>query len=130
VITTLKSHHYDALIDARRGRLAPDFQAKFGWLVGNLYSRAATPDWADAAGGSEILSSLEKLYLEEQITGCGPNWLEDALIIAGKKNDVVFNDRDITELTQELEQHRPASPFEVIVSEAVKDAKQALRPHP
>jgi hypothetical protein len=129
VITTLKSYHYDALIAARRGRLAPDFQAKFGWLVGNLYSRAATPDWADAVGGSETLSSLENLYLEEQIPGCGPNWLEDALINAGRKNNVVFKDRDITELTEELEQHRPASASEILISEVVKDAKQALTPH-
>lgn len=129
VITTLKAHHYNTLIVARRGRLRPDFQAKFGWLVGNLYSRAATPDWADQAGGSETLSLLESRYLEEQMLGNGPNWLDDVLINAGKTKNVIFDNREITELKAELEQYRPAPPLDLLVSEVAKDAKQALTPH-
>lgn len=129
VITTLKSHHYNALITARRGRLAPDFQAKFGWLVGNLYSRAATPDWADQDGGSETLSSLESLYLEEQIPGNGPNWLDDILISEGQKKNVIFDGREITELKIELEKYRPQPAIDIIFSEIVKESKRVLIPH-
>lgn len=38
--------HYDALLEARVISLSPEFQAKLGWLVGDLYSRVATKDWA------------------------------------------------------------------------------------
>ncbi|HPF41234.1 MAG TPA: hypothetical protein P5081_18100 [Phycisphaerae bacterium] len=42
----LRSKHYDVLKASRRGRLRPEFQAKLGWLVGNLYSRVGTEDWS------------------------------------------------------------------------------------
>lgn len=47
VTIALRAEHYDMLIAARRGRLKPEFANKLGWLVGNLYSRVATPDWDD-----------------------------------------------------------------------------------
>lgn len=43
---TLKSNeHYSKCIQARIGQLKPVFQAKLGWLVGNMYSRVGTEDW-------------------------------------------------------------------------------------
>ena len=43
----LHTKHYDTLLSSRRGRLKPAFQAKLGWLVGNLYSRVGTEDWSE-----------------------------------------------------------------------------------
>ncbi|MBM4033893.1 MAG: hypothetical protein FJ291_19245 [Planctomycetes bacterium] len=40
----LRAQHYEALVDVRRGRLKEIFQARLGWLVGNLYSRVAVQD--------------------------------------------------------------------------------------
>jgi len=37
--------HYEKCLSARITRLKPEFKAKLGWLVGNLYSRIGTPDW-------------------------------------------------------------------------------------
>lgn len=47
VAVTLRPEHYEVLMRARKGRLKPAFQAKLGWLLGNLYAQPATPDWAD-----------------------------------------------------------------------------------
>lgn len=129
IVITLKAECYDALVTARKGRLNPEFQAKFGWLVGNLYSRTATPDWSDQAGGNDELAMLEKLYLKEHIPGHGPIWLDDVLIKEGQENAVVFSNRDTTELIEELEKYRPPPPLDLLTSEIVKDAKQALIPH-
>lgn len=41
----IKSEHYKICKDARFGQLREIFRAKLGWLVGNMYSRVATPDW-------------------------------------------------------------------------------------
>lgn len=41
----IKSEHYDMCQEARFGQLEEIFRAKLGWLVGNIYSRVATPDW-------------------------------------------------------------------------------------
>lgn len=40
----LRKDHYDALAQAKVAELADVFQAKLGWLKGNIYSRVATPD--------------------------------------------------------------------------------------
>ena len=41
----IKSSHYRTCKKARFVRLTEIFGAKLGWLVGNMYSRVATPDW-------------------------------------------------------------------------------------
>jgi len=37
--------HYETCLKARKCSLDDTFQAKLGWLVGNLYSRVGTKDW-------------------------------------------------------------------------------------
>jgi hypothetical protein len=42
----LRAHeHYQSLLKARVLSLSEIFQAKLGWLVGNMYSRIGTQDW-------------------------------------------------------------------------------------
>lgn len=44
----IKSEHYQTCEEARFAGLGEIFRAKLGWLVGNMYSRVATPDWLTA----------------------------------------------------------------------------------
>ncbi len=41
----LRVEHYDLCLNAKRVQLREPFQAKLGWLVGNLYSRVGTKEW-------------------------------------------------------------------------------------
>lgn len=43
-IALRSSVHYDACVRAKRAQMNDIFSAKVGWLVGNQYSRVATPD--------------------------------------------------------------------------------------
>ena len=97
--------------------------------AGNLYSRAATPDWSDQEGGKNELDQLESLYLKEHLPGHGPIWVEDELISAGQVNNVVFDGRNSSELIEELEQYRPSPSIEKLVKEVANEAKKALAPH-
>ena len=47
IAIALRTDHYAKLVVGRRGRLRPEFQAKLGWLIGNLYSRVGTEDWTE-----------------------------------------------------------------------------------
>ena len=47
IAIALHTKHYEKILSSRRGRLLPEFQAKLGWLVGNLYSRVGTDDWSE-----------------------------------------------------------------------------------
>lgn len=129
IVIALRAEHYNKLLSARRGGLNPAFQAKLGWLVGNLYSRAATPDWSEQEGGENELDQLERLYLREHLPGRGPIWVEDELILAGQANNVVFDVRNASELMEGLEQYRPSPPIEKFANEVAKEAKKALTPH-
>ncbi|WP_374690704.1 hypothetical protein [Accumulibacter sp.] len=42
--------HYATCTAAKRLELSEGFRAKLGWLVGDLYSRVGTPDYAPGAG--------------------------------------------------------------------------------
>ena len=54
------SDYYDLLKENRVLSLSPEFQAKFGWLIGDLYSRVGTEDF------SEIERVTYKKTLQEE----------------------------------------------------------------
>lgn len=50
---------YDLCLSSRILSLQPVFQAKLGWLVGQMYSRVGTEDWDRAEMYAEIKSTLK-----------------------------------------------------------------------
>jgi hypothetical protein len=125
VKVALREQHYPVLVRSRSGRLAPEFRAKFGWLVGNLYSRAASPDWADRKGGEQELRGLVERFLSEQ-PETGPMWIDDALIDAAKEAGVTFDGRNLRELVAELQAHRPKPKIDQVADAAAKLAERLL----
>ena len=128
VKVALRAQHYDILLKARRGRLDPEFRAKFGWLLGNLYSRAASPDWSDVEGGKKQLEQMIEKYLGEQIPGAGPTWIDDELVEAGRSAGIIFEGREHVDLLNDLEKHRPKARIDQIVEETVAVAARVLNP--
>lgn len=59
----LKVDHYQACMDAKIIELTEIFQAKLGWLVGQMYSRVGTPDWDASALDQYVASYLEQASL-------------------------------------------------------------------
>lgn len=60
----LKKEHYEALAAAKVAEIEDVFQAKLGWLVGNIYSRVATPDIEEKSPDAKKLKSdfYDKYY--------------------------------------------------------------------
>jgi hypothetical protein len=125
----LRDDHYDVLMRARRGRLNPEFRAKFGWLLGNLYSRAASPDWADAEGGKQKKDALVEQFSNEQIAGKGPIWVDDEVLAAAKLAGVKFEEHEPAQLIQEVERHRPKPRIELVVDAVMEEAIKVMRPN-
>jgi hypothetical protein len=124
ISVSLRAEHYEVLLRARCGRLASDFRAKYGWLFGNLYSRAASPDWADRDGGGKQLEALITRSLDSCTAHRAPIWLEDDLVVGGQNASVEFEDRDEAELRIELERTRPRVPMEKLANEVVLQAEK------
>jgi hypothetical protein len=64
--------HYNACLDSRILSLDEVFQAKLGWLVGNIYSRVGTEDWVpNHLSKTEFIRKAKRLANEVCI------WVED-----------------------------------------------------
>lgn len=79
---SLKSElHYNTLFGARVLSLHEVFQAKLGWLVGNMYSRVGTNEWVPTV---ELESDFEKRIRDLLKTACV--WVDDKRLALAKKS--------------------------------------------
>ncbi len=73
--------HYDLCLAARKLSLTDVFQAKLGWLIGNLYSRVGTDDWVpDHATQEDFQKRINDLLNES----C--QWVNDEKLEIAAKN--------------------------------------------
>jgi hypothetical protein len=118
ITITLRQEHYDLLQRCRVGRLESEFTNKLGWLVGNLYSRVGTPDWADYEGDKRK-DTLVKEYVDDAIPE--ESWVPDSWI-----NSAVAKGVDLSLLqgspANELRQYAPLPPLNVMIDEVCQTA--------
>lgn len=62
--------HLKTCLDAKQLQLEATFQAKLGWLVGQMYSRVGTPDWDQ----SVLTKKVRKVLQESAI------WVDDSMV--------------------------------------------------
>ena len=65
---SLKPEHYEALLAAKLAGISDVFQAKLGWLLGQMYSRVGTPDLPPATMSKRVKEYTEgaAIWLEDQ----------------------------------------------------------------
>ena len=120
VTVAVRAHeHYDKLVRARSGRLKEQFQSKLGWLIGNLFSRVATPDWDDDNRKRMIREFLAE---ENNVHGCNFRWVPRKRARAPQTQSL-----DVTHMTRDeivqFVKRQPGRPKELGV-EAVLAAVQ------
>ena len=64
--------HFATCVDAKILQLTDTFQAKLGWLVGQMFSRVGTPDWETEALNCKVRAAVRDAAI----------WVEDAKIDA------------------------------------------------
>jgi hypothetical protein len=125
VSVTLRVEHYDVLRRSRRGRLAPEFRGKLGWLVGNLYSRIGTKDWMET---EELQSQLERL-LDEALTdrdSKSPKWVKSSWIRAARENGVDLLQLPRDRFLAEIARYKPPTAKEATTQSVLNVIKEAL----
>lgn len=80
-VSIRSAEHYQSLSGARILSLEKEFQAKLGWLVGNLYSRVGTDDWAPTHYSEEKWAQTVEDILDESYT-----FIDDAKLKQAKKS--------------------------------------------
>ncbi len=118
---SLKSAHYGALAAARIARLTPEFRGKFGWLVGNLFSRVATTDWYEQ-GAPDFPGMLAKVIANLVPR---PEWLDDKAWNKARKKVRDLQEKDRQALLDTVAQFTADPPGEA----ATKRIGQLLEKH-
>lgn len=117
VTVAVKNEHYQTLVKSRVGRLKPQYQAKLGWLLGNLYNRPASPDWADFDGGKAKLKEMISQY-----SSIGITWIDDVLIAEANNNGISIEAKNLAA----LEALRPKAPIEKALEEIEKEVNKVV----
>ncbi len=76
----LRVGHYDACLSSRILSLTEVFQAKLGWLTGNMYSRVGTEDWVPTHVSEESFVERINGLLD---TTC--HWVDEKQLKAAKR---------------------------------------------
>ena len=113
--------HYDNLVTSRRGRLSAEFQSKLGWLIGNLFSRVASPDWPSDQG-NELINEL--LGLDDPNRKV-PRWVSEDNVRTAEKGKIKISGLETTDIIAELEKHKPTPKIEVALG-CVKSTLQEV----
>lgn len=119
---SFRADHYDVLKASRVGRLAPLFSSKLGWLAGNLYSRVATPDWSDHAGGADV-----QRQTIEQVMPPAEHWISAKLLRTAKRKGVDLTTVTVANARTALAAHVPVDPRTVVL-ERVRETAIKLFP--
>ena len=99
----IKSKHYQICKRARLARLEEIFGAKLGWLVGNMYSRVATPDWLTAKFGNKQDFGEKVHEIVADSAGWVPEVLFSRLNAEQKKRRVETGDKSYVLRQEEIE---------------------------
>jgi len=123
----LHSSHYETLRKDRTASLTPEFRAKFGWLLGNLYSRAAARDWADDEGGKKEIRALKNEFINGKYVDEPPVWVDAHKAKAAKQAKIDF-DREVPDVEAEIETLTAKRRLDEVVDRAMVQIQGVLHP--
>ena len=125
VTISLRAEHYACLKNARHGRLTPEFSSKLGWLLGNLYSRVATPDWSDHSGGKEEFNNLRDTFLESDPEYEFRRWVKRSGLMAAKRKNLNLSGKNPEDAFSAIQAVAPKTP-KITAIERVQEIAQNL----
>jgi hypothetical protein len=118
VTISLRREHYDALRRARQCRLTPVYALRLGWLVGNLYSRVATPDWEDQENNEKAAHQQAARLLEFITEKDKENWVPSSWLAGAKGEGVDIGSISLKILASELKRYAPPPPMKSAAKQA------------
>lgn len=126
VSISLRREHYDLLMAARTGRLTPQFEAKLGWIAGNLFSRVGTPDWSDYENGKKEADDIVNNVVTGDSLANELRWSESGLVRAAVHAKKDLSGLSSTELEETLSGFAPAPPADVAAARVVAIARDLM----
>jgi hypothetical protein len=97
---SIKIEHYTECLDARILSLSEIFQAKLGWLVGNMYSRVGTEEWLPRYTQDQFTRTVR------DILDATCKWVDDDKLKEAGKTTLDLDSKTFHELRQIVEDAR------------------------
>ncbi len=115
--------HYNKVTSARSGRLDVAFQSRLGWLVGNLYSRVATPDFPKT-NQREVIDYLMSSDKENKNL---PQWINrEQLKKLKSSTETNLNNLEEEQINILLADYDPKAPIEKAISYVLDAIKKEI----
>jgi hypothetical protein len=111
-IAVRAEEHYEKLMLSREGRLSVEFQSKLGWLIGNLFSRVATPDWPH----EELNELMSKFLGINSFTDKTPRWIQEENIKLARKLNIDISNLENSQIISMLEGCKPVPKIEQAIN--------------
>jgi len=61
---SVRVQHYDLLLESKIAQIKDSFQAKMGWLLGNMYGRVGTTEWNSEYPDNPVKDEAKKVFDE------------------------------------------------------------------
>jgi hypothetical protein len=119
----LKAEHYQVCLDSKIAQLESVFQAKVGWLTGNMYSRVGTPDIDEIETDAAAIKREfyeEVLYRHTAWLTPGQYKVLKSIIVTWKKNNP--GEQLTTDIARELVNSVPEH-IDIIAERAIQVLK-------
>ena len=120
--------NYEMCLRSRILSLNPEFRAKLGWLVGDIYSRVGTVDWVDKVPGADVGKMINDL-LDHLCEWVDPGQLQRAE--KQKRDDFAHKtDAEIRTLfRQEIRATEVPSKAQIILEQVTKAIRKQRIPN-
>ena len=116
---SFRSDHYDLLLENRVLGIKPEFQAKVGHIIGQLYSRIGTPDLHDFGWNDKQTRQYINLLLENSNLQQVPDKHYIQYIQENANNEA----SNVDELIQEFEALKVSKSFQPLKNELLKNIR-------
>ena len=103
-IAIKSDEHYEKCLNAKFLELTDEFRTKLGWLVGNIYSRVGTKDWAPDFKSNAEFKNIINNILEKKIVWFDPNIIKEIKKYIEEKNiqEGALQKDDILKMAKEI----------------------------
>lgn len=95
---SIKIEHYATCLQARILSLSEIFQAKLGWLVGNMYSRVGTEDWIPRYSQQRFTASIR------DILDSSCQWVDEEKLTEASKTIENLDSTSLSDLRRMIQQ--------------------------
>ncbi len=120
----LRAEHYDTILAAKIAQLTDTFQAKLGWLIGNMYSRVGTTEWDHEYTDNPCKAHAEQL-LNKTLVPIAEDQIKEGIAALRERKELEGKTpQEILDFIQRTTVLSRKEKFEARAADVIRDTKR------